>query len=80
MNITALQGNKFGTWLKKAMADHDLQQRDLAYLLGISEQNISRYANGVIVPSLNTIIKILGVFNCHLEIVPDVQAQKEGQQ
>ena len=77
MNIPALQGNNFGTWMKKAMEDHDLQQRDLAYQLGISEQNISRYANGVIIPSLNTINRILRVFNCHLEIVPDGREDNE---
>ena len=61
----------FSTWLHEALIERKMQQRDLAFLLNTSEQNICRYAKGAVCPSLNMINRILKVFDCHLEIVPD---------
>jgi transcriptional regulator with XRE-family HTH domain len=60
---------EFVVWLKSAMEDAGMQQRELARLTGLGESYISKLLNGRIIPSGGTIMKILGLFNAHIEIV-----------
>ena len=64
----------FGTWLKGALKERKMSQRDLASLLETSEVSISRYIHGARMPRMEDVSKIMDIMGCHIEILPN----KEG--
>ena len=63
--------SSFGVWLKCSLAEHQMTQRDLATLIGTTETSISRYVHGDRMPRLAELNKILNIFECHIEILPN---------
>ena len=60
---------RFGEWLKEALLENELNQRDLAKLLGCSEVTVSRYIHGDRMPRHEEIQKIMDLLGYHFEIV-----------
>ena len=61
--------HQFGEWLKEALLENELNQRDLAKLLGCSEVTVSRYIHGDRMPRYEEIQKIMDFLGYHIEIV-----------
>jgi len=49
---------KLGKKIKVARVEHDLNQSELAEKIGAKQKSISRYENGLSVPSIETLVKI----------------------
>lgn len=52
---------KLGKKIKLARVEYDLNQTELANKIGARQKSISRYENGISLPSLETLIKIAKV-------------------
>ncbi len=52
---------KLGKKVKLARIEHDLNQTELAHKIGAKQKSISRYENGLSVPSIETLVKIARV-------------------
>lgn len=59
--------------LRRARSRRGLSQRDLASVVGTSQSAIARYESGSVVPSFDTLERILGVLHHRLvlESVPE---------
>lgn len=71
----AYQLSAFGVWLKSSLAERQMTQKELAELLGTTEVNISRYVRGGRTPREPELSRILNIFKCHIEILPDQKDQ-----
>ena len=60
-----------GAWMKEALRDAGMTQRELAKMMKTNEGMISKIINGRIIPSGTTMNKILNIFDAHIEIVPN---------
>lgn len=60
-----------GAWIKTALEEAGMTQRDLAKMMKTDEGMISKIINGKIIPSGTTMNKILNIFDAHIEIVPN---------
>ena len=58
--------NSFGVWLKTALEECEIKQKDFAKIIGVSEVSVSRYINGDRKPSYDKLQKILDYFGCHI--------------
>lgn len=63
--------SSFGVWLKTALAEKGIQQKELADVIGVTETSISRYIHGERIPLGKKTQKIMDFFNCHFVIVPN---------
>lgn len=54
---------QFGEKLKKARKATGLSQEKVAEILNISQSNISKYENGDLEPSLDTIYKLIDLYD-----------------
>lgn len=53
-----MDAKKLGKKIKVARVEHDLNQTDLAKKIGAKQKSISRYENGLSIPSIETLVKI----------------------
>ncbi len=56
-----MDGKKLGKKIKISRVELDLTQTDLATKIGAKQKSISRYENGISMPSLETLVKIAKV-------------------
>ena len=63
--------SSFGAWLKAALEDAGMTQYDLALIMKTDRGMISKIINGKRIPSGTTMMKILDIFDAHIEIVPN---------
>ncbi|MDD2702495.1 MAG: helix-turn-helix transcriptional regulator [Candidatus Omnitrophica bacterium] len=56
-----MDAKKLGKKIKLARVELDLTQIDLAKIINAKQKSISRYENGVSMPSLQTLVKIAKV-------------------
>lgn len=61
----------FCEWLRTALAEAGMSQHALSEITGMTESMISKIINNKYVPSGTTILRILDVFDAHMEIVPN---------
>ena len=61
----------FGAMIKNELKRNGMKQRDLAKLMNTSEACISRWIHGNRFPNGSSIMKIMYLLNCHIEIVPN---------
>ena len=61
--------NEFGKWLKIELTEHDMKQRDLAELMGVTEVSVSRWITGDRIPGGEQMEWVLNHFGYHIEIV-----------
>jgi len=54
---------KLGKKIKLARIEHDLNQTELAHKIGAKQKSISRYENGLSMPSVKTLVKIAKALN-----------------
>jgi transcriptional regulator with XRE-family HTH domain len=57
--------------LVKLRKDADMSQFELAEILGVSQQTISKYENGTREPDNATLIKLSEIFNCSVDYLLD---------
>ncbi len=50
--------------LSDLMRDKNLTQIDLAEMLGIKSQNVSRWTTGKVSPTVETVVKLCRCLNC----------------
>lgn len=60
----------FGKWLIETRHKHHLSQDDLAQLIMINSENISKYENGKIIPNLHTVNRVAECMGYEIRIVP----------
>lgn len=53
--------------LKELREDKGLTQLELANILKVSRQSVSGYENGMVEPTINTLIKLADLYNCSLD-------------
>jgi len=53
-----MDAKKLGKKIKIARVELDLNQTDLAKKIGAKQKSISRYENGISMPSIETLVKI----------------------
>ncbi len=53
-----MDAKKLGKKIKLARVELDLTQTDLAKKIGAKQKSISRYENGMTLPSIETLVKI----------------------
>lgn len=53
---------KLGKKIKMARIEFDMNQTALASRIGAKQKSISRYENGIVIPSIETLLKISEVF------------------
>jgi transcriptional regulator with XRE-family HTH domain len=63
--------SSFGIWLKCTLIEHQMTQRDFADKFGVTEPSVSRWIHGDRTPRLDELEKILDMFDCHIEILPN---------
>jgi len=56
-----MDAKKLGKKVKVARVELDLNQTDLAKKIGAKQKSISRYENGLSMPSIETLVKIAKV-------------------
>ena len=56
-----MDAKKLGKKIKIARIELDMNQTDLAEKIGAKQKSISRYENGISLPSLDTMVKIAKV-------------------
>jgi transcriptional regulator with XRE-family HTH domain len=56
----------FGVWLKTALEENHITQREFAKSIGITEAAVSRYINGDRTPGWKALNKIMDYFNVHM--------------
>lgn len=56
-----MNAKKLGKKIKVARVELDLNQTDLAKKIGAKQKSISRYENGLSMPSIQTLVKIAKV-------------------
>ena len=56
-----MDAKKLGKKIKIARIELDMNQTDLAENIGAKQKSISRYENGISLPSLDTMVKIAKV-------------------
>ncbi|HAH19494.1 MAG TPA: hypothetical protein DCL49_01155 [Candidatus Omnitrophica bacterium] len=56
-----MDAKKLGKKIKIARIELDMNQTDLANKIGAKQKSISRYENGISMPSLETLVKIAKV-------------------
>ena len=54
---------KFGKTIKLARIEMDLNQTQLAEQIGVSQKSISRWENGIAMPTINTLLEIVKVLD-----------------
>ena len=52
--------------IKKMRINRGLSQKQLAELIGVEQQHVSRWENGKHRPSVDVLIKIAAVLNCNI--------------
>lgn len=57
----------FGTILKELRLERNMKQEDLAKLLGINKNTISKYETGKREPSIDMLIKIADIFDVSVD-------------
>ena len=57
--------NQFGIWLKTALLESGMTQKDLAKIVGSTEASISRWVNGEIEPRASKMMKIMDLFGVY---------------
>lgn len=67
--IKTMLDNRLGSFLQQERARRDWKQQDLARRLGITQQTLSKWENGKIVPRVKSARKIADVFNLPVEEV-----------
>lgn len=63
--------NNFGEWLKEALLESGITQRELANRLDLCETSISRYVNGRHVPRQPLLDDLLYELGYHVAFVKD---------
>lgn len=58
-----MDAKKLGRKIKIARVEFDLNQSELAEKIGAKQKSISRYENGLSMPSIGTLVKIAKVLN-----------------
>lgn len=61
--------SKFSNNLKYLLSEHSISQQQLADAIGISQQTVSRYANGITEPDIESIIKLASFFHCTTDFI-----------
>jgi len=56
-----MDAKKLGKKIKIARIELDMNQTDLAHRIGARQKSISRYENGLSMPSIETLVKIAKV-------------------
>ncbi|MGD1042389.1 MAG: helix-turn-helix transcriptional regulator [Sedimentisphaerales bacterium] len=56
-----MDAKKLGKKIKLARIELDLTQTNLAKKMGVKQKSISRYENGISLPSIETLVKIAKV-------------------
>jgi len=56
-----MDGKKLGKKIKVARVELDLNQSQLAEKIGAKQKSISRYENGLSIPTIETLVKIAKV-------------------
>lgn len=59
--------NDLGFNIKKYRKIHNMSQEDLSFILHVTHQTISRYENGLLVPSIEIICEIADVFDVSID-------------
>ena len=65
----------FGIWLKCTLVENKMKQVDLADKLEVSCVTVSRWISGNRNPKPEQLEKILDLFNCHIEILPNKEEE-----
>lgn len=58
---------KFGTYLVAKRKSMNMKQSDLANILNLTRQSISKYETGKCLPEITTIIKIAEIFDVTID-------------
>lgn len=53
--------------IRELREDKGLTQTELANILNVSRQSISGYENGLVEPTISTLIKLADLYNCSLD-------------
>ena len=62
---------EFGTNLKRIMYENNITRRELSKDTGLTEVSVSRYINGLRVPSTITLLKLAYALDCDLDDLAD---------
>lgn len=63
--------NEFSKNLETALQDAKTTQAELAYLSGLSPSTISRYLNGMQMPTVKALVNIIDALECEPEDLVD---------
>ncbi|MCL2052069.1 MAG: helix-turn-helix domain-containing protein [Lachnospiraceae bacterium] len=55
--------------IKKARKDRGLKQADFAMLIGVRQKDVSRWENGKITPSIESVIKICKAVGISADVI-----------
>ena len=58
---------KFGTRLKFLRNKKEMTQQELAEMIGITSESISRYENGLRMPDMDTIVRLANYFEISVD-------------
>ena len=58
--------NIFGVWLKTALQEREMKQKELAKIIGTTEASVSRYIHGDREPKGIKMQKIMDLFDVHM--------------
>lgn len=53
--------------LKEFRKENDYTQRYIAFKIGVSQQTIAKWENGVSTPSIPHLLRLAGVIGCNIE-------------
>lgn len=68
--------SNFSNNLKYLLSENSISQQQLADAIGISQQTVSRYANGITEPDIASIIKIASFFHATTDFVLGVESEQ----
>lgn len=63
--------------LAKLRREYSMSQLDLAHMLGVSQQTVSKYENGIREPDNATLKKLAEIFNCSADYLLGITDIKE---
>ena len=65
---------KFGDYLRKIRKSKKMSQEQLAEIMNVTRQSVSKWENGESYPEMNNIFELCKVFNCKLNelVFPDI--------